>query len=358
MSNDSYSALVYAIRKYWQRRKLVLTDLVFWLVIYCYYVSTAWPTYEDKGALFEKMFVKTGLQVGLTYLIVYLLIPHLLSGKKKIWFLPGVLLSVYLTYTLYTGYRYFSFDPRHPGLYKGFDLQDRLLDLNFFFTELTWFLFPAAMLIALKYYREQREVANLREQKRVTELKLLKTQLNPHFLFNTLNNLYILALKKSDKTPELIAKLSAILDYMLYQCNDKYVALADEIKLMKNYIDLEKLRYGERVAVDFEYRTEKSVEIAPLVLLTFLENAFKHGVKEEIRCASIRMNLRATRREIWFEIQNSRPQSRQQNTGAGSIGLQNIRKQLDLLYPQRNWLKVEEEDDFHRVTLKLQLHGV
>lgn len=358
MSKNDHSRLAGFIPKLHPPGKQVTRDIIFWCVIYFYYVSTIWPSYEDKMALFEKLFVKTGMQIGLTYVILSFLVPRFLLRKQKIFFVSGTLLSVYLTYALYTAYRYYFFDPRYPGIYREFDILERLSDVNFFFTELTWFLFPAAILLALEYYREQREVISLREQKRKTELKLLKTQLNPHFLFNTLNNLYILALKKSEKTPELIAKLSAILDYMLYQCNDKYVALADEIKLMNNYIDLEKLRYGERVKVDFEYRVEKAVEVAPLILLTFLENAFKHGVKEEINKASIQVNLRASQEEIWFEVQNSKPQIAIEDHKTVSIGLQNIREQLDLLYPKRNTLEVEDRDDFHRVTLKLSLHEV
>lgn len=358
MNKNNYSEIVGSIRKFWERRQGTLSSLAFWLVIYFYYVSTAWPSYSDKVALFEKLFVKTGFQILLTYAIISFFIPRLLPRKRKLLFLLSVLLSIYLTYAFYTAYRYFYFDPKYPEIYRGFNLEERLLDFNFFFTELTWFLFPAAILMALKYYREQREVMSLREQKRITELRLLKNQLNPHFLFNTLNNLYTLALKKSDKTPELIAKLSAILDYMLYHCNDRFVALTDEIKLLNNYIDLEKLRYDDRVVVDFEYKTEKAVEIAPLILLTFLENAFKHGVKEEIKIAKIQMHLRATREEIWFEIQNTKPQSGVVESHTASIGLENIKKQLDFLYPHRNWLEVQDQAEFHRVTLKLRLHEI
>lgn len=341
------------------RRKEILIETIFWLVIYFYYVSTAWPSYTDKEALLEKLLVKTGLQILLSYAILSILIPRLLHQKRRVVFLLTSLLSVYLTYVLYTAYRCFYFDPKYPGLYKSFNFYDRILDANFFFTEITWFLFPVAILTALKYYRDQKEVMNLREQKRITELKLLKNQLNPHFLFNTLNNLYILALKKSDKTPELIAKLSAILDYMLYHCNDRFVALTNEIKLINDYIDLEKVRYGERVVVDFDYKIEKAIEIAPLILLTFLENAFKHGVKEEVKQASIRMMLRANQEEIFFEICNSKPASKPANKSeTASIGLQNIKRQLDFLYPQRNWLQVEDRVDAYSVSLKLKLHEV
>ncbi|PHN04317.1 sensor histidine kinase [Flavilitoribacter nigricans] len=360
MNENKENSVALLIRRAWLRRKDIIVEVIFWLVLYFYYVSTAWPTYTDKAALFEKLLVKTGLQIVLSYVIISVLLPRLLHRKRRILFLLTSLASVYITYVLYTAYRHFYFDPKYPDIYKGFDFYDRILDANFFFTEISWFLFPVAILTALKYYRDQREVMSLREQKRITELKLLKNQLNPHFLFNTLNNLYVLALKKSDKTPELIAKLSAILDYMLYHCDDRYVALTSEIRLMNNYIDLEKIRYGDRVIVDFDYKIEKAIEIAPLILLTFLENAYKHGVKEEVGQARIQMKLRAGREEIFFEICNSKPASRQNgaNGQTASIGLRNIKKQLDFLYPQRNWLEVEDRADFYAVTLKLKPHAI
>jgi sensor histidine kinase YesM len=350
--NDKKVAIF--VRKAWQRRKGILRDIIFWAILFFYYLSTTWASYDHK------LLVKTGLQILLTYVLVYLLIPHLLGKSRKFFFLLGGLLSVYLTYISYTVYRHFYFDVRYPGVNRAFNFQERILDLNFFFTELSWFLFPAAILLALKYYRDQKEVMNLREQKRITELKLLKNQLNPHFLFNTLNNLYTLALIKSDKTAELIGKLSAILDYMLHHSNERFVMLMDEIHLMNNYIDLEKVRYGERVAIDFDYKIEKGIEIAPLILLTFLENAFKHGVKEEIKNATIQMNLRANREEIFFEIKNSKPLAKKGNGKErnNSIGLQNIRTQLDLLYPRRNWLQVEDLDTTYCVTLTLKQHEV
>ena len=148
-------------------------------------------------------------------------------------------------------------------------------------------MFPTVILTIFNYYKEQKEVANLLEKKKTNELDALKNQLNPHFLFNTLNNLYVLALKKSDKTPEVIAKLSEILDYILYRCKNAFVPLKNEINLLHNYIALEKVRYNKRVDVTFNESIENNVQIAPLLLLTFLENAFKHGVSQEINKAKI-----------------------------------------------------------------------
>ena len=214
--------------------------------------------------------------------------------------------------------------------------------------------------MASRFYRDQQEIVLLREQKKTTELNLLKNQLNPHFLFNTLNNLYTLALKKSDKTPVVIAKLSAILDYILYHCQEKYVALADEITLINNYLELEQLRYGQRLHVEFDYKVAKGVRIAPLILLTFVENAFKHGVKEEIGEAKLNIQLQGIADEIVFEIQNSKPVHLQKSKplNKAAIGLANIRQQLDLLYPQAYHLSIQDNAASYTVSLKLRVNEI
>ena len=333
----------------------LIWHLLFWLGMMAYYITSNWTFYDDYGALFERYLLKTSLQVILTYSLLFWLVPVFLDKKRYIWF--GIL-SLLLNYLVYVGYgliRYFYYDPKFYPNRARFDLLERCLDLSFFLNELTWFIFPAVILLTLRYYRNQKEVAQLREQKRITELNLLKNQLNPHFLFNTLNNLYTLALKKSEKTPEVIAKLSAILDYMLYHCQEKYVSVANEVRLLHNYIELEKLRYGKRLDIEFEYKLEKEAQIAPLILLTFVENAFKHGVKEEISLASIKMELRAKNGEIDFMIQNSKPiqNALQKQDQSGAIGLKNIQKQLTLLYPNCFDLKLEDATDRYSVSLKL-----
>lgn len=222
-----------------------------------------------------------------------------------------------------------------------------------------WLVFPSIILIAIKYYQDQKDIIALKEQKKTTELNLLKHQLNPHFLFNTLNNLYALALKKSDKTPEVIAKLSEILDYILYQCKDKYVPIAKEIDLLENYIALEKVRYGNRVRVIFEKNSNQNVKIAPLILLTFVENAFKHGISQELNKGIIELDLSATTKEIIFKLKNTKPKShqRKEDVEKHSIGMKNTQKQLNLLYPNNGYsLKINNEELSYYLELKLTVY--
>lgn len=328
--------------------------------MYCYYIGSTWIFYEQKTALLEKYVFKTAAQAILAYVIIYWMIPQLLNKGKRLLFGLSCLTGVYLTYVSYTCYRFYLFDPRYPALYKKFDLADRLLEFNLYFSEITWFIFPAVILIAWQYYEDQQEVLSLREQKKTTELNLLKNQLNPHFLFNTLNNLYSLALQKSDRTPEVIGKLSSILDYMLYHCNENFVSLSDEIALLNNYIELEQVRYGKRVSVNFDYKIGKGIRIAPLMMLTLVENAFKHGVQEELGIASIDIQLQAKGDELLFKVKNSVPSHKSDANHAvkNNIGLENTRKQLAILYSNRHTLVIENEGNYYSVSLTLQQNAL
>ena len=184
----------------------------------------------------------------------------------------------------------------------------------------------------------------------------MRNQLNPHFLFNTLNNIYALALEKSDKTPEVIERLSDILDYILYRCKESYVPVQKEIELIENYLSLEGIRYGNRVTVDFDYKVEQQVEIAPLLLLTFVENAFKHGVTQELKKAKIDISLTTDDSGILFSIYNSKPgKTLAKNPGDEKpLGLKNVEQQLELLYPDSHELKLSDKEDRYEVTLRLK----
>jgi sensor histidine kinase YesM len=233
---------------------------------------------------------------------------------------------------------------------------DRITNMYAFLGSIAGLIVPTILLMMYDYFKHQKEVLVLKEQKKTTELNLLKSQLNPHFLFNTLNNLYTLALKKSDRTPEVIAKLSDILDYMLYQCKDDFVSLKSEVNLLNNYIELEKIRYGKRLNLTFNHTIEDDFKIAPLLLLTFVENAFKHGISQEISIGTIQIMLQAKKNEIYFKIENSKPtlKKHKSNNKRDSIGLENIRKQLEILYNKNNYiLNINEDNTTYSVILKL-----
>ncbi|MFL1895236.1 sensor histidine kinase [Aquimarina sp. 2-A2] len=187
-------------------------------------------------------------------------------------------------------------------------------------------------------------------EKVASELKTLKSQLNPHFLFNTLNNIYVLSIENSPKAPKSIEKLSQILDYVLYRCNTKFVALSSEIEFIKNYIDLEKLRYDDRLQINFINEGRQEGVIAPLILLSLVENAFKHGAGEDSGSPKIDIHLQNSETTFKFVISNSvMPQTNALDKTP--IGLKNIKKQLDLIYGNMYELQIDKHPNTFTVTL-------
>lgn len=340
------------------RTKNILQQIAFWLFMFLYLLSSYWLRDDNKLYMVSYIAFKVLLQFLLSVVIIRLLMPYVLSKKRKILFVVLVLIAVYIMQTLYSVVRIYFFEVQFPEVYKmkpPYILWNRMTSFFVFVNNIMWLVFPSILLVAIRHYQNQKDVMALKEQKKTTELNLLKHQLNPHFLFNTLNNLYTLALKKSDKTPEVIAKLSDILDYMLYQCQDKYVPLEKEIELLENYIALEKVRYSNRVEVVFEKQINHSVKIAPLILLTFVENAFKHGVSQELEKGTINLYLSTHANGIHFKLKNTKPSSYQavDTNENSSIGMQNIEKQLGLLYPNRYTLHVENATEDYTLELKL-----
>ena len=199
-------------------------------------------------------------------------------------------------------------------------------------------------------------------KQRAAELKQLKAQLNPHFLFNTLNNLYGLAVVKSDKLPQLMLKLSELLRYGLYDTQEKWVSLESEIKYIENYITLEKLRLDTGHHIHFKIEGEiGNQRIAPLLLIVFLENAFKHFDANDNSPATIEACLSLKGEELHFACNNTVNPSLEESPRAkntSGIGLANVRKRLELLYPRRHQLKIQKQSTSFNVILELQLDSL
>ena len=189
------------------------------------------------------------------------------------------------------------------------------------------------------------------------ELALLKSQVSPHFLFNTLNNVYSLAHLKSDDAPVAILKLSLLLRYMLYESDTPRVPLTREIEYLENYVDLQRLRLDEQLKVNFQVEGDcTGLLLEPMLLIPFVENAFKHGISYQ-HPAPIEMSLRVTNQQLFFRVRNrcfTAPGNAQ--TSAGGLGLPNIARRLALLYPNRHTLQTGKEGDYFTIELVLQLH--
>lgn len=205
---------------------------------------------------------------------------------------------------------------------------------------------------------KQREVEALKAAAEESELQFLKSQINPHFLFNNLNNLYAYAIEQSPKTPTIILELSDVLRYMLYECKEKYVPLSKEIKKLENFTRLNELQIEERGIIQFQHHGINATYcIAPLILIVFIENAFKHSQASQSEDIKIDIDIRLNEEgQLTFTcINNFQQQGNTENLAHG-IGLNNVKKRLKLLYANAHDLQIERLDNQYRVQLTMQLH--
>ena len=205
------------------------------------------------------------------------------------------------------------------------------------------------------YNKLKASAQQLRIEKQQAELNYLRSQTNPHFLFNTLNNIYSLSIDKSDLAPESILRLSKILRYMLYEAGGEYIAIEQELKIISDYIALEKLRYDESLSVNFNYDIEDMKQaLPPLLLIPLVENAFKHGVSETRNHPFVDIHLSVNKRQLVFVVKNSSEKLPEEGAVKENIGLSNLRRQLELLYTEYD-LSVQQGDSVFNTTLKINL---
>ncbi len=203
---------------------------------------------------------------------------------------------------------------------------------------------------------KQQETLQVAREKAKAELQLLKSQIHPHFLFNTLNNVYFLTLTASQKAPEMLAKLTDMLRYILNECNRSYVPLEKEIKMIEDYMTLEKIRYGDRLKMDLEIKGDyKNKVISPLLLIPLVENSFKHGASKMLQQPWVSLNITIEEQGLFFLMSNSRPEEAIQPTHNGHIGLNNVKKRLQLLYPDAHELSIVNGADSYEVFMKIDL---
>lgn len=207
------------------------------------------------------------------------------------------------------------------------------------------------------WYEEKQRVQELLQQKTLAELDLLKAQVQPHFIFNTLNNIYATAFKSSPETAALIGHLSGFLDYNLYDTSRDKVALTAEIEYIRHYIELQKNRYGSRIDVSVNiFDRIQDLEIAPLLLLPLVENCFKHGIGDSVEKGWVRIDVSRNAEKFSVIIENSRDDAAKNDAPVtGGIGLANVIKRLRLIYPGRHELKMMEGANSYIVILEIQI---
>lgn len=284
-----------------------------------------------------------------TYITIYVILPFYLKKRKLV---LTVILVIVLLFFITLGERIFlrrlnSLSINSETLF-GVTFLYLLLETNFMVG------IAFAIKIVKKWFVQQQEKHEMETRNLQTELNLLKAQLHPHFLFNTMNNLYALSIEKSSKTSEGIAKISDLLRSVLYDCNDTEITLEKEIKLIENYIDLEKMRYGNRLKINFEVNGPlKEMKIAPMILFTFVENCFKHGRSNDLNNPYIIINLNVNETGLQFMAENSKPTIKEnaEKCYNGGIGLNNVRKRLEIIYKLKYNLNISEEKNSFKVNL-------
>jgi LytS/YehU family sensor histidine kinase len=224
--------------------------------------------------------------------------------------------------------------------------------------DMVWVNIPMIMFAALKfvkdYFLETRRKSELYNQNLQAELSILKVQLKPHFLFNTLNNLYSMALEGSEKTAVGIERVTGLMKYIIYECSEDKVSIGKEIQLISDYLELEKLRYDHRLLLETSFTIQDpSLKIAPLILFTFVENCFKHGSSRDAGKPFIRLALSDKDGALQFTAENSIPQKVSKPARYEGLGLKNVKRRLDYLYPGRYILEVRQDDRRYSVQLEI-----
>lgn len=305
------------------------------------------------------------VQIMAAYVLVYYQVPRLLLLKKYVLFMLSFLGSAYVFAVIARISVVYLAEPFIRTDFEQESIAEIISDPLYLFS----IYFPmvyimAFLLLALKSikerFEEKHQIEILKKEKATNELKFLKAQIHPHFLFNTLNNLYALTMAKSDVAPKVVVKLSEMLDYMLYQCNEPSISIDKEIELIQHYIDLEMLRYGNRVKVDFNHQLSQSnTQVAPLLLLSLIENAFKHGVSTTFSNPVIRIDLVVKDEALYFSISNSKPihvTAQPIADERNGIGMTNVKRQLELNYPNQHELEIDETTTTYTVSLKIDLN--
>lgn len=286
-----------------------------------------------------------------TYTFNNVLLPRFYNTKKYLSFSILTLLLFYFSSAFDRIINVYVYEPlTRERPFPQESIIEIFSDINFLFNFylppllLTTFIMVLDRMISEKHSIEKRNM-ELEANRQIAELRMLKSQINPHFLFNTLNNLYALTLQKSDKAPKSIARLSEMLDYMLYQCNDKFVALNKELELLENYIALEKLRHGNDIEIKFNDNCSQPMQIAPFILLSIVENAFKHATANTIGIAKIDIEVYQEVPTLNFKVKNTKVNNLKKKNKSG-IGIINIKQQLELLYSEYTYNIIEENDTY------------
>lgn len=338
----------------------ILQHCIFWIFSYCFFLFLVYNSKDHsfsniKFINYIDIFVSNLIFAIPVYLNLFLFIPYIFRRKKYFIYSLLVIISVLLTTILliYVDDTFFSKEVKQHT----FNL-DQVLGSSLFimlYVSMTSFIKFMRDLINLQGLNLK--IKEMEKQHLAIELKSLKEQVNPHFLFNTLNNIYSLSLDRSEKTPGLILKLSELIRYMIYDCTESFVDADKEIVFINNYIELEKIRLDEKVPINLKiFGNMSDCKIAPLLFIPFIENAFKHGLCRVGGNCFVNIDFDfATENMLFFHIENSKEiKPDVSDDDHKPIGIENARKRLELLYPDKYKLQITDKGSSFLVELSLE----
>ncbi|MBX2827539.1 MAG: histidine kinase [Flavobacteriaceae bacterium] len=337
-----------------------ISHILFWILL----MATFTLSTGLASGTWSHVYTHTAMlpaQIAAAYVLNYVLVPKFLYKKKYGLFTLYFVLSIYFFTVMARLFVVHIAEPLFREDYTQESIGEIMSDAVYLFAV----YFPAVFMYGLimliiktikKRFDEKHEIEILQKEKAKNELKFLRGQIQPHFLFNTLNNLYALTLSKSDLAPQVVLKLSELLDFILYQSDVPSIPVEKEIELMQGFIDLETLRYGDGLDLVFEHSVdEPSTPIAPLLLLPLVENAFKHGSSGSAEKSKIHIHLLVQDKKLSFSIFNSKPRTIE-NNGSSGIGTANLTRQLELNYPNQYDMEAKDANDSYWVKLSIDLH--
>lgn len=340
--------------------------LLFWILYYIletyldfYWSRYQFPNFKWQLRLQNTLFLELGylmVKIPLAYSLLYVYEKIRLNRIIKYGLCILIIILTVLEHRFFTHYIIYPYiygvpetlDGKQPsGFINGLVAFNSFMDL----------IFMVGLVFGVEITRQKNllkdQISQLKSEKLDQELTMLKAQINPHFLFNTLNNIYGMALKKADETPDVILQLSKIMRYNIYEAAEKNISLEKDIENIKDFIQIQKIRHHHLSVHLQENIDNPSQEISPLILIQFVENAFKHGVSESLGDSFIKIDIELKDGILTYCIENSKEERPHQHST--KIGLKNIRRQLELLYPKHN-LTVEDRTDRYIVHLKIDFN--
>ena len=365
-----------------KRSTRIRRHFLFWTV-WCFYwlttylIPTQWipawnvhgpmPQIEKYGfaisvfRLFMNTTLMTLILMGLAYGVLYYFLPRYISRTKN-FIGTTILLLLFVSFLAVINYIFliliFSISTRlgyfnqMPKMSFIIPVWARLILFNY----PTVVGFALAIKILKNWYLKQKETAQVGREIINGELQLLKAQVHPHFLFNTLNNIYSFIINDSNDATEALKKLSTLLRYIIYECDQPLVQLEKELKMIRDYIDLEKIRYGKNFNMSLQVQGNGSNKmISPLLLIPFLENSFKHGASQMLTHPWINLDITILEHELQFILSNSKPAIAGEKTMSNGLGLRNVKKRLSILYKDTHALNITDDIMSFSVSLKVPI---